>query len=129
VSALEPQYLDFPFHLDGRGRTAVTGGDDHVRDLIIQVLFTNPGERVNRPDFGCGLQTLVFAPASEAIAAATKVLAKGALQRWLEQEIQVEEVDVRAEEATLLVEVSYVRRLDGERRSLTVPAPTPGGPA
>jgi hypothetical protein len=129
MSTLEPEFLDFPYHLDGRGRSALTGADDHVRDLIMQVLFTNPGERVNRPDFGCGLRTLVFAPASEAIAAATKVLVKGALQQWLEQEIQVEDVDVRAEDSTLLVEVSYVRRLDGRRETLAVSAPTAGAPA
>ena len=129
MSALDPRPLDFPFHLDGRGRAATTGDDDHVRDLIMQVLFTNPGERVNRPDFGCGLKTLVFAPASEAVAAATQVLVKGALQRWLEQEIQVEDVAVRAEDATLVVDVVYVRRLDGERRVVAVSSPIGGGPA
>lgn len=111
----ERPYLDFPFRIDGRHRTATTGADDHVRDLIHQVLFTSPGERVNRPDFGCGLKTLVFAPASDALAAATQVLVQGSLQKWLEQEIQVEAVDVRAEEARLVVTVVYLRRATGER--------------
>jgi phage baseplate assembly protein W len=104
-------FFDYPFHLDGRGRSAVTGADDHVRDLIRQVLFTNPGERVNRPDFGCGLKRLVFMPNSDALAAATRVTVQGALQRWLEQVIQVEEVEVSATEAQLGVTVVY-RRLD-----------------
>ena len=56
--------LDFPYHFDGRGRTATTGRDDHIRDLIEQVLFTAPGERVMRPDFGSGLLALVFEPNS-----------------------------------------------------------------
>jgi hypothetical protein len=109
-------YLDFPFHLDGAGRAATTHEDEHIRDLIHQVLFTNPGERVNRPDFGCGLKTLVFAPASDALAATTKVLVKGSLQKWLENEIEVEDVDVQAIEAELVVTVVYRTRLDGERR-------------
>lgn len=108
-------YFDYPFHLDGRGRSAVTDVDDHVRDLIRQVLFTNPGERVNRPDFGCGLKRLVFMPNSDALAAATQVTVQSALQRWLERVIQVEKVEVRAEDARLEVLVVY-RRLDsGER--------------
>jgi phage baseplate assembly protein W len=109
-------YLDFPFHLDGAGRAATTKEEDHVRDMIHQVLFTSPGERVNRPDFGCGLKTLVFAPASDAVAATTKVLVKGSLQKWLENEIEVEDVDVQAVEAELVVTVVYRLREDGERR-------------
>jgi len=108
-------YFDYPFHLDGRGRSAATDVDDHVRDLIRQVLFTNPGERVNRPDFGCGLKRLVFMPNSGALATATQVSVQSALQRWLERVIQVEEVEVRADDAQLMVTVAY-RRLDtGER--------------
>ena len=52
--------LDHPFHIDGRGGVATTDANDHVRGMIYQALFTNPGERVNRPDFGCGLLQLVF---------------------------------------------------------------------
>ena len=71
--------IDHPFHLDNRGRTAETGRDDHIRDLIEQVLFTSPGERVNRPTFGCGLTQLLFAPNSPELAAATQFLVQG---RW-----------------------------------------------
>lgn len=108
-------FLDFPFHLDGRGRSAETGADDHVRDLIYQVLFTDPGERVNRPDFGCGLKRLVFAPNSDALAASTQQLVQGALLRWLEEVISVERVSVANVDATLEVTVVYVRRDSGER--------------
>lgn len=109
-------YLDYPFHLDGRGRSATTGGDDHVRDMIEQVLFTNPGERVNRPDFGCGLKRMVFLPNSEPLAAATQVLVKSALQKWLANEIQIERVDVSAADERLTVTVIYVLRSTGERQ-------------
>ena len=112
---MDAPFLDFPFHLDGRGRSAETGADDHVRDLIYQVLFTNPGERVNRPDFGCGLKRLVFAPNSDALAASTQQLVQGALLRWLEEVISVERVSVANVDATLEVTVVYVRRDSGER--------------
>lgn len=108
-------YLDVPFRIAGSGRTATTGEDDHVRDMIYGVLFTSPGERVNRPDFGCGLKTLVFTPASEALAAATQVLVKSSLQRWLEVEIEVEDVEVQAVESEVRVTVVYTRRATGER--------------
>lgn len=108
-------FLDFPMHVDGRGRTAVTGTDDHVRDLIHQVLFTSPGERVNRPDFGCGLRQLVFLPNSDALAASTQQLVQGALLRWLEEVIVVESVTVDATDATLAVTVIYTRRDTGTR--------------
>ena len=69
---MDEPYLDFPFRIDKRGRTTVTGENDHIRDMIEQVLFTNPGERVNRPDFGCGLKRLLFMPNSQPLAAATQ---------------------------------------------------------
>lgn len=111
------EYFDHPFAIDARGRVAVTTPDDHIRDLIWQVLFTIPGERVNRPDFGCGLQTLVFAPNSNALAAATQFTVEGALQRWLADRIVVERVRIQNDHETLLVEVSYVRRDTGQRQA------------
>ena len=75
--------LDFPYRFDGRGRTATADADDHIRDLIEQVLFTSPGERVMRPDFGSGMLALVFEPNSTALAATTQILVQGALQQHL----------------------------------------------
>src|ERR1700716_986758 len=103
-------YFDFPYHIDGRGRTAETDEDDHIRDMIYQVLFTNPGERVNRPDFGCGIKQLVFMPNSDALATATQFLVQGALQRWLDGLIQVESVEVEAVESQLRVSIVYSKR-------------------
>jgi phage baseplate assembly protein W len=107
------RYVQHPFHVDGRGRTATVNHEEHVRELIFQVLFTNPGERVNRPDFGCGLLSLVFEPNSDVLAATTEVLVKAALQRWLETEIQVEAVDVQSVDSTLAVVVRYQMRSTG----------------
>jgi phage baseplate assembly protein W len=108
--------IDHPFHLDGRGRVAATGSDDHIRDLIEQVLFTAPGERVNRPSFGTGLMQLVFAPNSDELATATQFLVQGALQQWLGDLIQVDTVDVRSDDSTIHVVVEYAVRRDGHRQ-------------
>jgi uncharacterized protein len=119
--------LDFPFHFDDRGRTAATSRDDHIRDLIEQVLFTSPGERVMRPDFGSGLLALVFEPNSTAIAATTQMLVQGALQQHLSHLIAVEGVEVRNDDGALRVDVRYVVLLD--RRTHTATFTAPGGPA
>jgi phage baseplate assembly protein W len=102
--------LDYPYHFDGRGRTAETTDDDHLRDLIEQVLFTAPGERVNRPTFGSGVMQLVFAPNSDALASATQQMVQGALQQWLGDLIQVQTVDVQNEDATLRIQIQYIVR-------------------
>lgn len=109
--------VDFPFHLDGQGRTARSADEDHLRDMIEQVLFTNPGERVNRPDFGSGLMQLVFAPSSDELATAVESMVQGALQQWLGERIQVTEVQVESEESTLQVTVQYVIQRSQERRT------------
>jgi phage baseplate assembly protein W len=101
--------IDFPFRIDGRGRTS-TAGDEHVRDLIEQLIFTSPGERVNRPSLGSGLLQMVFAPTSDELAAATQFLVQGTLQQWLGDLIQVEAVRVSAEDSTVQVTVQYVLR-------------------
>jgi phage baseplate assembly protein W len=113
---MDGPYIDFAFALDGKGRTATTDENDHIRDMILQVLFTNPGERVNRPDFGCGLKRLLFMPNSQPLAAATQMLVKSSLQKWLENEIQVENVEVDAQDSQLIVKVTYKNRTDGQRR-------------
>jgi hypothetical protein len=108
--------IDYPFRFDGRGRTAQTGNEDHVRDLIEQVLFTSPGERVNRPTFGSGVMQLLFAPNNDALASATQLTVQGALQQWLGDLIVVESVDVENDDAALRVSVRYVLRQTQERR-------------
>lgn len=111
--------IAYPFHLDAKGRTASADHEAHVRDLIEQVLFTAPGERVNRPDFGSGLMQLVFAPNSDELATATQFLVQGALQQWLGDLIQVEAAEIISEDATLRVTVRYTIRRDQQRRVAT----------
>ena len=115
--------LDFPYHFDGRGRTADTGDADHLRDLIEQVLFTSPGERVMRPDFGSGLLALVFEPNSTVLAGTTQMLVQGALQQYLGDLIAVEAVEVEGVEGTFSVSVRYVVRRDGTVRLDSFAAP------
>jgi uncharacterized protein len=101
-----PMNVNFPFQFDGRGRTA-DPQDDYVRQLVEQVLFTAPGERVNLPDFGSGLLQLVFAPNSVEMAAATQFAVRGALQKWLSGYIKVQSVVVTPDQRTLTVTVTY----------------------
>ena len=108
--------IDHPFRIDATGRTATTDDDDHVRDLIELVLFTAPGERVNRPTFGTGLLRLVFAGLDPDVAASTQLLVQGALQQWLGDRITVEAVEVTAVESRLDVVVRYRRRVSGQPR-------------
>lgn len=98
----------FPYRVDGRGRSAEAENDDaHLRDLIEQLLFTTPSERVNRPDFGCGLAQLVFALNSPELAATLQALVHGALQQWLGHLLRIDEVAASSEDATLTVLVRY----------------------
>ncbi len=102
--------IDYPFKLDGLGRTTLTDQNDHIRDMIEQVLFTTPGERVNRPTFGCGLLQLVFGPNSDELATTTQFLVQGALQQWLGDIIQLQRVEVSSRDSLIEVVVAYVVR-------------------
>ena len=108
--------LAFPLHFDHRGRTAESTDEQYVRSLIEAVLFTAPGERVMRPDFGCGVAQLVFAPNSPELAGATQMLIQGALTQWLSDLISVQAVEVQAEDSTLRLSVSYTLRGDDTPR-------------
>jgi phage baseplate assembly protein W len=102
--------IDYPWHFDARGRTTETGDDDHIRDMIEEFLFTNAGERVNRPDFGSGLLQMVFAPNSPELASALQFTIQSGLQRWLGDVIDVQQLEVWADDARLTVVVKYVVR-------------------
>lgn len=105
-----------PYRIDGRGRSAEATEAAHIRQLIEQVLFTAPGERINRPDFGTGLRDLVFAPNSSELAAATEFMVQGALQQWLGEVIQVVAVNIESVDAALQVNVRYrVQRTQQEQ--------------
>lgn len=99
--------VDFPYHFDGRERTSDTSEQDHIRDLIEQILFTSPGERVNRPDFGAGIYRLLFAPVSAEQAATTEFVIRGALQQHLGRRIEVTDITAEAIDASIHITVAY----------------------
>ena len=100
-------YVAFPYRTDGRGRTHEAAREAWLHGLIEQLLFTLPGERVNRPDFGCGLMQLVFAPNSPELAITVQALVQASLQQWLGQLLRIDEVAASSEDATLTVAVRY----------------------
>lgn len=106
----------FPYDFDSRGRTADATHEEHIQQLMEQLLFTSPGERVNRPAFGSGLLRLVFEPNSPELAAATQLQVQGALQQWLGELIHVEAVEVISVEEKLQVQVHYRIRRTQQRR-------------
>ncbi len=109
----------FPLRFDGRGQAAESDGDVHIQELIEQVLFTSPGERVNRPDFGSGALQLVFAPGSDEVASTTQFLVRGALQQWLGDIVDVQDVNIETEAGTLFVRVAYVSRQSQQLQTAT----------
>jgi len=112
--------IDFAFRFDSRGRTASTDENDHIRDMLEQLIFTNPGERVNRPDFGSGILQLVFAPNSPELAATLQFTLQAAIQRWLGDVIDVQDLKVEAVESTLTVDLKYVVRKTNEEQTVTL---------
>ncbi|MCQ4212463.1 GPW/gp25 family protein [Streptomyces longispororuber] len=108
--------IAFPFRVDRRGRTAHADHAEHVRDLIEQLLFTSPGERVMRPDFGCGLLDLVFSPNSPELTSTLELSVQASLQRWLGDLIDVEALDMESDENVVRVHLTYAVRATGTRR-------------
>lgn len=92
----------------------------HVEQLMMQVLLTNPGERINRPDFGCGVKRMVFAPNSEVTATLAQVTIFEALKRWLSGVITVDQVRVTVKQERLEILIAYILRVRNERRYLNL---------
>ena len=113
-------HIAFPYWIDAAGRTAQTDTASHIRDLVEQTLLTAQGERVNRPTFGTGLRQMTFAPNSAEVAMAIQFLIQGALQQWLGDLVQIEQVEVQSEDAILTVQVKYVVRATQQRETTQV---------
>lgn len=119
--------ITFPWRFDHRGRTAESADERYVRDLIEAVLFTAPGERVMRPDFGSGVAQLLFEPNSPELAGTVEMLVQAALTQFLSELITVGSVHVEAQDSVLSVNVTYALRGDDRQQvqtfSLGTPAP------
>lgn len=120
----QPVHVGFPWRLDRRGRSAAVDIESYLRGLVEAVLFTRPGERVNRPEFGSGLDRLVFAPSGDELARTAQAQVHGSLQQWLGDLLRIEDVAVQAVDARLEVRVTYAPLdadgADTDRRVLTV---------
>jgi len=119
----EQRFLDFPYAVSGSGTPNTTTADDHLRDLILQVLFTIPGERVNLPEFGAGVQRLLFEPNSDALRSTAQFLISTNLRRWLDDRITVDQVSVTSEqdfENIVTIEITYTVKATRQRQRLEV---------
>lgn len=115
--------IDFPYQISNDGRTAATNDADHVRDMIEMLLFTHPGERVMRPDFGTGLLQYIHAPNSPELAATLQVTLQASLTRWLGDLIDLTEATAESVDAELRVTLRYILRSTGEERRETFTRP------
>ena len=111
--------IDFPYRIAVNGRTASTNRSEHIRDMIKQVLFTSPGERVNRPTFGSGLNQLVFEPNNIELLSTVQFLVKGSLQEWLGDVIEVGEVHIEVLDASLSINIHYQEIGTGQEQEVT----------
>ncbi|GAA2758335.1 GPW/gp25 family protein [Actinopolymorpha rutila] len=118
MSRTSVTHVGFPLRLDARGRTAVVSEEEYLRGLVEALLFTRPGERVNRPTFGSGVDRLVFAPAGDETAHTTQALVAAAVQQWLGDLIRVDDISVTSVDARLEVTVVYtsLRSAAGDQR-------------
>jgi uncharacterized protein len=114
--------IRYPIAIDGSlGRLAEEPNyPAHVEQLIVQLLLTNPGERINMPDFGCGVRRMVFAPNSVATASLAQATIFEALTRWLDPVILVGDIRVEADEETLSISIAYTLRVRQEKRFLNL---------
>jgi phage baseplate assembly protein W len=115
--------IAFPLGVDSQGRVRSADYPEHISQLIEQLLFTEPGERVNRPDLGCGLMALAIMPNSDEVALATQALVQNALQQWLADLINVEAVQVDSDGETLRIGIQYVIRQTQQRQTALLQRP------
>jgi hypothetical protein len=114
--------IAYPFAIDDyRGAFAESADHtEHVKQMITQVLFTAPGERMNRPEFGCGLRRMIFAPNSDVTASLLQITIYEALENWLGSLISVDQVEVEAREEILEVQIVYMLKTIRQRQYLNL---------
>jgi len=112
------KHIRFPLEIDKVVRTISEEKDfaRYIDQLIHQVLLTNPGERINRPDFGCGIKQMVFMPLNDATSSLTQVMIYQALENWLGKVIEVNQVTVNMNGTILIIDIAYTIRLLGKRK-------------
>jgi uncharacterized protein len=115
--------LAFPVHTDVTGSVALVGGEREIVESIRLILATAPGERPMRPEFGCAIHDLVFAPADAATAGRIAYEVRLSLERW-EPRISLADVSVgfdEVDQGTLLIDIRYALRGTNDPRNLVFP--------
>jgi phage baseplate assembly protein W len=108
MKLLNGKHLSFPFRIGSDGRmAAVHTLEEHIRDEIVQLILTNPGERPFLVDFGGGVRRLVFEAAEDATAAMAKAGITQAINRWLGHRVTLENINVKVENSTVTVDIRY----------------------
>ena len=108
----------FPFATNTAGRISSHGGDEALRGKIIQVLFTTPGERVNLPEFGCGLFNLVFEPNDPVLVAAMEFTVGEALNRWLADDLKVDGIQINSQAEQVTIAIAYTKKADQSKQAV-----------
>jgi phage baseplate assembly protein W len=112
--------LSYPYGFDTSGHTAECDDTDHIDQMLAQLLFTNPGERVMQPAFGSGVMQLVFAPNSPQLAATVEYTMQGAIQQYLGDIIALQQLTVTADDSTLTIDIGYIVRSTGQSANLSL---------
>ena len=119
--AITTESIGFPFAINESGSTArISNRSEYIRGKIIQILFTAPGERVNQPEFGCGLLNLVFEPNDAVLATAVEYSIGQSLTRWLADDISVDGVNADKVDGNILIEVAYTIKKDLSRSAVRI---------
>jgi phage baseplate assembly protein W len=117
------QAMSFPFRVTELGAAALSSRRQVVREALEQLLLTIPGERVNRPNFGCGIQRLVFDGTDPLALATAEYVITTSIRDHLSDLIRLDAVRVTVEEATVLVDILYTVVGTGEESALTIAQP------
>ena len=113
------RHLAFPFHVGADGRTVNPASlDEHVKQELVQLLLTNPGERPFLPEFGGGARRLVFEGITDTTESMTKAMVSQAIGRWLGERVTLESLDVSAQDATITIDITYRLAGTADQRTL-----------
>jgi phage baseplate assembly protein W len=101
-------HLAFPFRIGTNGRAVqVATLEDHVRDELVQLILTNPAERLFLPEFGGGVRRLVFENIDDTTGAMVKAVLTRSISRWIGNRVTLEDLAVVVENETIAVDLKY----------------------
>lgn len=119
-------YLTFPYQIDTAGHTATSDLAEYVEALVRLVLETSPGERVNRPTFGAGLENMLFEGLNSALAAAAETLIRGKIVQFLGDVLTIDTLTTQASGESLTISLTYTINASAEQTTQIVTQSVPG---